>query len=142
MRRIVLLLNEKNHYLEKFYSLNETELKNFVYGRFETLETFYQTREKILEIIRYVDSQINALRIEADENDDQLEPEIKKLMRQALMIKDQYVGKIIEQDLSILSCIESAKSEIIRELQDLRRSKKAVAGYKSPTFKQRLIEEA
>jgi hypothetical protein len=142
VRRIVMLLNEKNHYLEKFYSLNESELKHFVYGRFETLESFYQTREKILEIIRYVDSQINELRIQADGNNDQLAPDVKNQMRQALMIKDQYVGKIIEQDLSILSCIESAKSEIIRELQDIRKNKRAVAGYKSPTFRQRLDEEA
>jgi hypothetical protein len=142
VRRIVMLLNEKNHYLEKFYALNETELKAFIQGRFETLESFYLTREKILEVIRYIDDQINELRLMSETTMATLEPSLKQAMRAALGIKDQYVSKIMEQDLSVISCIESAKSEIIRELQGIRKNKKAVAGYKSPTFRQRLDEEA
>lgn len=142
MRRIVLLLNEKNHYLEKFYALNEKELKNFVLGNFDTLEAFYETRERILEIIRYLDSQVDGVRLEFEMGSRDTPAEFKELLREALSIKDLYVKKIIEQDLSVLSCIESAKSEIIRELQDIRKNKKAVAGYKTPTFRQRLDEEA
>ncbi len=142
MRRIVLLLNEKNHYLEKFYALNEKELKNFVLGNFETLEAFYETRERILEIIRYLDSQVDGVRLEFEMESRETPAEFKQLLREALSIKELYVKKIIEQDLSVLSCIESAKSEIIRELQDIRKNKKAVAGYKTPTFRQRLDEEA
>lgn len=142
MKRILTLLNEKNHYLEKFYSLNESELNRFVLGQFETLENFYQSREKMLEIIRYIDSQIEAARIDNDStNNAAMSAEIKKEARECLAIKDQYVNRIIEQDLKVLSCIESAKSEIIRELQDIRKNRKAVSGYKSPSFKQRLDEE-
>lgn len=63
MTRIITLLNEKNHYLEKFYSLNERELKNFLDGHYDGLEPFYDSREKILEIIKYIDAQIDQERI-------------------------------------------------------------------------------
>lgn len=140
MQRIISLLQEKNHYLEKFYSLNETELVNFSMGNFETLETFYNTRERILEILKYIDGQLeqensallDAANVPSDE---------RLLIKQAMHAKDEYVGRIIEQDLEILACIEAAKSNIIRELQDVRRARKAVGGYKSPTFNKRLDEE-
>jgi hypothetical protein len=47
----------------------------------------------------------------------------------------------LAQDLEILSCIEAAKSSIIRELQDLRKTKQAVGSYRSRTFNNLLDEE-
>lgn len=140
MERLVSLLAEKNHYLEKFYSLNENELEKFRLGNFESLDYFYQTRERILEIIKYLDSQF----VEAqDLHSDELLPEgIKKECRDALIVKDQYVQRIIEQDLEVLSCIEEARNIIIKELQDVRKAKKAVSGYRQPTFERRMDEEA
>lgn len=139
MQRIITLLNQKNHYLEKFYSLNETEIINFAAGRFEGLEAFYQGRERILEMIKYLDAEINSAQI-------QVQPasalEDKREAREALAIKDEYVSRILSQDLEILSCIESAKSDIIRELQDIRKTKKAVGSYKSGLQHNRLNEEA
>ena len=62
MLRIITLLNQKNHYLEKFYSLNETEIIHFSAGYFDNLDSFYQTREKILEMIKYLDGEIDKFR--------------------------------------------------------------------------------
>lgn len=136
---VIELLNQKNHYLEKFYALNETEIQNFAIGNFDNLESFYHTREKILEIIKYIDAQIN---------NSQAEPEAflnsaidRKNMQEAIAIKEQYVNRIIEQDLQILSCIENTKSNIIKELQNLKKSKKAIGGYKSKQFNNQLDEE-
>jgi len=141
MQRIISLLQEKNHYLEKFYSLNETELLNFSMGNFETLENFYNTRERILEIIKYLDGQLE--QENADTHDfSTVSPEERRFAAEAMRTKDEYVSRIIEQDLEVLACIEAAKSNIIRELQDVRRVRKAVGGYKSPTFAKRLDEEA
>ena len=70
-----------------------------------------------------------------------LSDDMKKQVRESLKIKDQYVTRIIEQDVQVLTCIESAKNQIIRELQNLQKSKKAVGGYKVKTFDQRLNEE-
>src|SRR5690606_19375319 len=114
MLRIITLLNEKNHYLEKFYSLNETELKNFLDGRFETLESFYESREKILEIIKYIDAQIDKERIKDPHST--ISEDHKNQVRRSLLMKDQFVEKILQQDLQILSCIEATKNNMIKEL--------------------------
>lgn len=142
MNRIVTLLNEKNHYLEKFYALNEKELENFLRGNFDELESFYNTRERILEIVKYLDAQIETAQTREPAAVEGTTVEGKRKIREALTIKDTYVSKIIEQDLQVLACIESAKNSIIRELQDLKKGKKAVSGYRAPTFAKRLDEEA
>ncbi|MNL15139.1 hypothetical protein D3C87_1361100 [compost metagenome] len=140
MTRIIALLNEKNHYLEKFYSLNEVELANFAQGQFDNIEHFYQTRERILEVLKYVDSQIDRIQDQFEATKNIAETE-RNQVRDALKIKDEYVTRIIEQDIQVLACIEMAKNSIIKELQETRRNRKAVSGYKSKTFNQRLDEE-
>ncbi len=137
MQRIVSLLNHKNHYLEKFYSVNEAEILNFAKGEFSNLENFYQAREKILETIGYIDSQI-----ETESASPDITAADRREISTALAIKEEYVSRILAQDLEILSCIESAKSSIIRELQDIRKTAKAVGSYRSRTFNNRLDEEA
>lgn len=140
MDRIVTLLNEKNHYLEKFYSLNEIELVNFAQGIFDNLESFYQTRERILDVLKYVDAQIEKAH-DAVTADNNVTKEDRANIKEALDIKDEYVTRIIEQDIQVLACIEMAKNSIIKELQEVRRNRKAVGGYKSNTFQNRLNEE-
>jgi len=138
MLRIIDLLNHKNHYLEKFYSLNETELLNFVEGNFANLESFYQDREKILEMIRYIDCEIDV----EQKKDQNPSDQHKRDIHSALSIKEEYVSRILAQDLEILSCIEATKSNIIRELQEIRKARKAVGSYKSKNYINRLDEEA
>jgi len=138
MLRIITLLNQKNHYLEKFYSLNESELIRFSGRNFDGLEEFYQTREKILEMIKYLDAEID----QAPSPETIPDEDFKQELREALAIKDEYVNRILSQDLEILSCIETAKSDIIRELQDIRRARKAVGGYKSGVKSHTLDEKA
>jgi hypothetical protein len=140
MTRIITLLNEKNHYLEKFFALTEAELSNFVQGHFENLESFYQTRERILDILKYLDAQVER---EQENLNGQMtiEDSQRQAVKQALAIKDEYVTRIIEQDIQVLACIETAKNLIIKELQDVRQNRKAVAGYKVNSFDKRLIEE-
>lgn len=139
MTRIITLLNEKNHYLEKFYSLNEVELANFAQGQFDNIQQFYQTRERILDVLKYVDAQIERAHDEIDKNG--IQESHRREVKEALSIKDEYVARIIEQDVQVLACIEMAKNSIIKELQEVRRNRKAVGGYKTKTFHQRLDEE-
>jgi hypothetical protein len=141
MNRIVTLLNEKNHYLEKFYSLNEVELVNFAQGQFDNIENFYQTRERILDVLKYVDAQIEKAHEEFGTTTE-ICANARQEVKEALRIKDEYVTRIIEQDIQVLACIEMAKNSIIKELQEVRRGRKAVGGYKSKQFNTRLDEEA
>lgn len=137
MNRLITLFYEKNHYLEKFYACGEVELANFINGEYGNLDNFYETREKILSMIKYVDSEI-----EKSYEKTVLTEANKKELRKALQIKDEYVQRIMEQDLSILSCIEQVKSNIIVELQNLKHGKKVVSHYKMPEFVKNLDEKA
>lgn len=141
MSRINTLLNEKNHYLEKFYALNEVELVNFAQGNFDNIETFYQNREGILEVLQYIDAEIDKAHNDEASLSEEMSAQDKKEAHEALRIKDEYVARIIEQDIQVLSCIESAKNSIIRELQEVRSGRKAVRGYKSNTFQHLVNEE-
>ena len=117
--------------------MNEKNLAEFADGNFDSLEHFYDSREKILETIRFIDTQL-------DQADSALVPsdEQKSLMKESMSIKEEYVNRILNQDLQILSFIEQAKSNIIRELQEIRRVKKAVGSYKSGPQAPRFNEEA
>jgi predicted house-cleaning noncanonical NTP pyrophosphatase (MazG superfamily) len=140
MIRIIHLQNQKNHYLEKFYSINENELLNFAKANFDNLESFYQMRDKILDIIKYIDQEIDLAQAKVE---GVIDLSIRTQMREALAIKDEYVTRILAQDLEILTCIESAKSNIIRELQEIRRAKSVMGRYKSGAVgTRRLNEEA
>ena len=140
MVRIITLLNQKNHYLEKFYSLNETEIINFSQSKFETVESFYQMRDKILDMVKFLDEEIERAQMAKDFV---INAEERSEMKEALAVKDEYVNRILAQDLEILTCIESAKSNIIRELQDIKKTKSAMGRYKSGrSGARRLIEEA
>jgi len=138
MLRIINLLNQKNHYLEKFYSLNETELLNFTQGCFDHLESFYQMRDKILDIIRYIDNEVEKAQVSAE---GVLTSDIRSQIREALAIKEEYVSRILAQDLEVLACIETAKSNIIKELQSIQRTKNAVGRYKSGIGDPRRLDE-
>lgn len=140
MQKVITLLNEKNHYLEKFYSLNETELVFFKSGNFDNLDRFYETRERILEMIRYLDSEIGVHQQDSDPAE--IGRDQKQMVTEALRIKTEYVNGILAQDLEVLSCIESAKNSIIRELQEVTKVRKAVSKYKMPSFDTQLDEEA
>ena len=131
MFRAIQLLQEKNHFLEKFLSLNETQIHKMNLGEFETIEKFYNQREDILKIIKYIDAEINKAQLLHKEVNGVYSEEQKKIIKNALNIKDQYVEQILEQDVNILSLIDSAKTKIIKELQDVRLGQRAMAGYKS-----------
>ena len=128
MERIISLMEEKNHYLEKFYLMNENELLNFSDGNFENIESFYRARDKVLDLIRTIDGVI-------DEASKTVETPIaataKSDVEKILKEKDEMVQAILAQDLQILSWVEKEKSNIIKDLQFVRKGKKAISGYHS-----------
>ena len=137
MKRLLELMDQKNHYLEKFYTINETHLVDFLKNRFEEINDFYNARENILEILKYIDQEIRIVSHSATE-ESMLDVQKLKL---SLSVKDTFVGKIIEQDIDILACIEAAKNSIIQELKDVRMGKKVIAAYKTPSFSSGVEEE-
>ena len=130
METIINLLNDKNYHLQKFFTLNEIELLNFTEGNFDNLEIFYQSRETILDLVRCMDQLIEAAASEGGEKP-VVSDKFKQDMLRAMHKKEELVTNILGQDLQILSVIEQAKSNIIRELRATQTAKKAVGAYKS-----------
>lgn len=130
MSGIVQLLNEKNEHLERFLNLNAEEIVNMHDGNFENLDTFYSSRDCILNMVSKVDKRIEDVNRGLLTPDDLSADEKKQVLR-ALDRKNDLVQQILAQDLQILSLIESEKSEIIRELKKTSTIKKVFSSYKS-----------
>ena len=141
MDTIINLLKDKNYHLGKFLELNESELLNFTEGNFDNLEVFYQSRETILDLVRCIDRLIEAA---ANTQGDapSVSNQNKKDMVTAMNEKNDMVQQILAQDLQILSVIEQAKSQIIRELRTVQTGKKAIGHYKHGEAIAKLDEEA
>jgi hypothetical protein len=125
MKSLVELLKHKNHFLEKFYSTNENELKRLFQSNFDNLDNFYHTRDSILEVLQHIDQEINKMHLTQFE----LTEDEKRQAQKELEVKEQFVSRIINQDLEILQTIENEKNKIIIELSDVQKSKKAIKSY-------------
>ena len=139
-RKLVELLDEKNQYLEKFFELNETELHNFADGLFDNVEMFYQSREKILDIIRcidaLVDDEVTAM------TDNAVTPAVRAEIQELMDHKDRLAKQILGQDLQVLAAIKEEKSNIIRELKNTKQSRKMVNAYHSGQVARLIDDEA
>lgn len=127
MERVIALLREKNHFLEKFFAVNENELINMAEGNFENVEEFYKVRDKILDLINCIEkllekeeSEIKSSQVSAEQR-----VEIEALMK----IKDEWVTSILAQDLQVLSYIDREKSNIIKELKETQQFRRVVGAY-------------
>lgn len=141
MDRIIALLREKNLYLEKFYFINEQELINIGGGNFDTIESFYQARDKILDLVNCVDGLLNEENSRKPEgNSADLTAEQRSEIEALLRSKDEIVKAILVQDLQILTYIEKEKSNIIRELSANNKARRAVGAYASTERIQQLDE--
>lgn len=129
MTSVLDLLTEKNHFLGKFSQLNEREIFNFLEKNFDNLDDFYNSREKILGILSEIDLKIQEESVFA--KDEEIDANQKKQILRALDYKNDLVTKILGQDLQILSLIESAKSSIIKELSQVKSTRKVLGSYKS-----------
>ncbi len=141
MQRIIKLLKDKNNYLERFYEINESEMTNFANRNFDGLESFYQTRDSLLELIRDIDSRIDVENRGPNESQEYAhndKVEIELLLKE----KTQWVKAILAQDLHILSSVEKEKSSTITELRSTKHAKKVVGAYHSGNQHLQLDEEA
>ncbi len=136
MERVIALLREKNHCLEKFYWLNEQELINFGTGNFDSVDEFYQAREQILTQIQCVEGMLAEISARPTA---QVTVVLREEAAALLKSKDEVVKSILAQDLQILAYIEKEKSNIIRELRANKQAKRAVGAYAN-TERMRALE--
>lgn len=131
MIRLIQFLNEKNHFLEKFFTLNESQITRLEAGKFDDLELFYNQREDLLKIIKYIDAEIHKAHMLHKDIVGQFSEEQKAEIRESMRTKEAYVRRILEQDLQVLGMIDDAKSMIIKELKGMQKTRRALTGYKS-----------
>jgi hypothetical protein len=130
MEVIINLLKEKNHFLKKFYTLNKAEILRLTEGDFSRLDYFYQSRENILDMITYIENRMEE-NLGVSESTSPVSNEERLRIRRELDFKDDVVGQILDQDLQILSFIETAKTDLIRELQDVKKKRDVIGSYHS-----------
>lgn len=140
MQKLIQLLKEKNHFLAKFCDLNENELANFADGDFNNVEAFYGSRERVLDIIRCIDALIDDEMGKVSNED--VTPQGREEIQAVLREKDLLAKEILAQDLRVLAAIEAEKSNIIRELQHSKASRRAISAYRSGPAEPQLDEEA
>ena len=129
MSKIIELLKEKNFYLEKFLDESRSERLSFKARHFENLENLYKMREQILANIQSIDQRINKLCAKDSAEADK--PENKKIISTLLAQIKANVRFILEEDLTIISCIENEKTKIIKEISSSREGQRALKAYKS-----------
>ncbi len=136
--KLLSLFTEKNHFLKKFIEINENELNQFSSRIFDGLELFYGNREKLLEIIRHLD-----MEIEKEQNTvSSIDPESKVLLKEILNQKNDFIDQILAQDVEVLTLIETEKANVAKELQDLKKNQKGISGYRLNQPSTRLDAEA
>ncbi len=126
VQEILNLVQHKNHFLEKFYELNHDQIKMLEKSDLEGLDQFHQAREKLLVIVQEVDEKI-AGRLQRHL---QISNEAREMLKISLRRKDHLVREILRQDLMILSLVQKAKDNVIRELSEVQYSRRSVGKYR------------
>ncbi len=140
MIKTIQLLQEKNNLLEKFVSLNRNKIQKLLVKDFSGLEEFREEREAMLNIVKHIDEMIDERM--KDVNTISIPSEVKRKVQNFLELKDGHLHSILDQDLQIMQIIDEAKSQIILDLQTVRRNKKTIGSFKSYNPESNLDEEA
>jgi hypothetical protein len=139
MTKTITYLEEKNMFLEKFMGINREWLDRLSRGDFNKLEEFRENRENILNIIKHLDVLVDAHSRKMD--GDEIPDIIKHRLNALLERKDALVKVILSQDLEIMELVENAKSQIIVELQNVRKTRKTIGSYKSTNKVKETVDE-
>jgi hypothetical protein len=129
MSKVIELLKEKNFYLERFLEESKSEKNRFKARHFMNLDSLYKKREQILMNIQSIDNRINAI-CEKDGTEILNPPKKNEIKEMLAKIKDN-VRYIMEEDLAIISYIESEKTKIIKEISQTKEGRKVLNGYKA-----------
>lgn len=153
---ILELLAEKKHFLLEFNKINLQGIIHFQNSNFDNIESFYNGRESLLEIIKYIDQKIeNLASITISSQTKNLSIGAGALNHSRVLSQDDQkmiafikleikalAQEILNQDMQILALMDNEKSSIIKELQSISKNKKNFASYKTKTNYNKVDEEA
>ncbi len=131
MNRIIQLFKERNHYLDKFIDLNTCELQKFNSGNFEDVEVFYETRDRLLNLLKCLEDLIEleyeTIKNKAIEVNGALKQDIRYLLGQ----KEEKIQLIVEQDIELISLVDQEKTKIYHTMKTIKKGRKVISAYKS-----------
>ncbi len=131
MNRIIQLFKERNHYLDKFIDLNACELQRFNSGNFEDVEVFYETRDRLLNLLKCLEDLIEleyeTIKNKAIEVNGALKQDIRYLLGQ----KEEKIQLIVEQDIELISLVDQEKTKIYHTMKTIKKGRKVISAYKS-----------
>jgi hypothetical protein len=123
---VLALLQEKNSLLDSFLTLTVEELAKVKKKKYDTLERFYQHRDKILNLIKVIsehcDRQLNETPLNSEE---------QRLAKQLVAQNDDVINRILDLDLEMIAIVDHEKNLVIRELQSVSANKKILKAYRS-----------
>lgn len=125
---IIQLLEQKNNLLRLFLEMSEAERKSFKARNFENLESLYDNREELLSCVQSIDKRLDIH--SANESAESVSAENKKVIQRLLDQKQILVNKILEQDLMILSSVETEKSSLIKKITSVSSGRRLVKAYR------------
>lgn len=133
MEHVLRVIQERNSYLRKFYTINKAELFRLSEGDFTRLEFFYKNRENLLDMISHLEGTIDT-KLKIIPVGQSISAATKTAVKEELDFKDQIISEILRQDVEILAIIEKTKNQIIRDLQSVAKTKQAVGSYHSESI--------
>lgn len=133
------LYSQKKQFLLEFLKVTQEGNHLFSQGLFDSVDEYYFKRDKIIEILEFLNKKIDKLNLEktpystlfSNSND------LKVLIDEI----SQITQEILEADLMALNHLDRFKNSIESQIQKLKTSKKVVSSYKSITDHHRLDEK-
>jgi hypothetical protein len=123
------LLEQKNHFLERFLLLCKTYRSKLLAGDSNDIDLFQQSRQQILNIVEYFDNYIERITASLPENPDAIPPRYRKAVRELIQSKDEIVREILNVDVEVLGLLQIMQDNLDNDLADVRKSKRLTNAY-------------
>ena len=107
MKTVINLLEKKNNYLSQFEQLSSFEWKRICGGDFSNIESFYYSRQIILDAIDRIDYKLKKYKLSLSDKD------IQKKIMPLLQKKHKIIMSILHKDLLIHSNIRDLESGLL-----------------------------
>lgn len=125
---LVKLLEAKNNLLSRYLRVSGDYEKELAAEKYERIELFTLTRDRILQKIDLIDQQINFL---AENNGGQEIPSLlKEAARSLVSDKEGMTNQILQQDMRLITLVEDLKSKVIREINASNQDRQSIRSYK------------
>lgn len=132
MEEVIYYLDLKNKYYEKFLSVTEKFLTQVQQDRWDNVDYFVDSRERILNIIRSYDFKIAELFQRVNVDSTRLEgygDRVKEILER----REALGKKIMDQDLELIGKVEEVRSETIRDLKKTQETGQKLHSFASPS---------